>query len=197
MDIIVGGEKLTPTAEKLRRLMHYGRCTSRTRCTSSTGVARSALRVRCRSRHSQRHRCGGQVSELAVQAVMMRKYGQEIIKATQARRSMARAPSPAASTRPEPGRARRPAQGCRSEHGLGQLGGEDRARVHHRPPEGTSALWLVRFQPPVVGARRRRHGSVSRQPARGGRPGQEQSSTRSTIRSTWTSSPRTCAIGRT
>jgi len=35
MDRIVGGETLTPTAEKVRRLMHYGQFFSRTPCTSS------------------------------------------------------------------------------------------------------------------------------------------------------------------
>ena len=41
MDLIVGVDKLTPTAEKVRRLMHYARCSSLTRCTSSTWSRRT------------------------------------------------------------------------------------------------------------------------------------------------------------
>jgi len=36
MDRIVGGERLTPTAEKVRRLMHYGQIFQSHACTSST-----------------------------------------------------------------------------------------------------------------------------------------------------------------
>jgi len=51
------------------------------------------LSGRCRSRDPQRHWRGGQYPELAVQAVMMRNYGQEISRPLRARRSTAPAPS--------------------------------------------------------------------------------------------------------
>ena len=40
VDGIVGAEVLTPTAEKMRRLMHTARCSRATRCISSTSRRR-------------------------------------------------------------------------------------------------------------------------------------------------------------
>ncbi|NLF31842.1 MAG: Ni/Fe hydrogenase subunit alpha [Planctomycetes bacterium] len=83
MDRIVGGEKLTPTAEKMRRLMHYGQqfqshalhffhlCSPDLLFGFDADVAiRNVIGVAAR------------YPDLAVQGVMMRKYGQELIKAT-------------------------------------------------------------------------------------------------------------------
>ena len=83
MDIIVGGENLTPTAEKMRRLMHYGQffqshalhffhlCSPDLLFGFDADVAiRNVIGV------------AGKFPELAVQGVMMRKYGQEIILRT-------------------------------------------------------------------------------------------------------------------
>jgi NAD-reducing hydrogenase large subunit len=83
MDRIVGGEKLTPTAEKIRRLMHYGQiyqshalhffhlCSPDLLFGFDADVAiRNVIGV------------AGKYPEIAVQAVLMRKYGQEVIKAT-------------------------------------------------------------------------------------------------------------------
>jgi NAD-reducing hydrogenase large subunit len=91
MDRIVGGEQLTPTAEKIRRLMHYGQMLQShalhffhlsapdflfgTDSTAESGFAappakRNIIEV------------AAKYPELAVQGVMMRKYGQEVIKAT-------------------------------------------------------------------------------------------------------------------
>jgi NAD-reducing hydrogenase large subunit len=83
MDRIVGGEKLTPTAEKMRRLMHYGQmfqshalhffhlCSPDLLFGFDADVAiRNVIGV------------AAKYPDLAVQGVMMRKYGQEIIKAT-------------------------------------------------------------------------------------------------------------------
>ncbi len=83
MDRIVGGENLTPTAEKMRRLMHYGQmfqshalhffhlCSPDLLFGFDADVAVRNI-VGVARKHPQ----------LAVQGVMMRKYGQEIIKAT-------------------------------------------------------------------------------------------------------------------
>jgi NAD-reducing hydrogenase large subunit len=83
MDRIVGVDVLTPVAEKMRRLMHYGQifqshslhffhlCSPDLLFGFDADVAiRNVIGV------AQKH------PELAVQGVMMRKYGQEIIKAT-------------------------------------------------------------------------------------------------------------------
>lgn len=83
MDIIVGGENLSPTAEKMRRLMHYGQffqshalhffhlCSPDLLFGFDADVAiRNVIGV------AAKH------PDLAVQGVMMRKYGQEVIKRT-------------------------------------------------------------------------------------------------------------------
>lgn len=83
MDGIVGVDKLTPTAEKMRRLMHYGQmfqshalhffhlCSPDLLFGFDADVAiRNVIGVAIKHK------------DLAVQGVMMRKYGQEIIKAT-------------------------------------------------------------------------------------------------------------------
>jgi len=83
MDRIVGGEKLTPTAEKMRRLMHYGQIFQSHAlhffhlCSpdllfgfDADPAIRNVIGV------AAKHR------DLAVQGVMMRKFGQEIIQAT-------------------------------------------------------------------------------------------------------------------
>jgi NAD-reducing hydrogenase large subunit len=91
MDRIVGGEKLTPTAEKMRRLMHYGQFFQSHALHffhlvspdilfggiedpfagfSADPALRNVIAV------------AAKFPELAVQGVMMRKYGQEVILRT-------------------------------------------------------------------------------------------------------------------
>ncbi|MBN2375530.1 MAG: Ni/Fe hydrogenase subunit alpha [Sedimentisphaerales bacterium] len=83
MDRIVGGENLTPTAEKMRLLMHHGQflqshalhffhlCSPDLLFGFDADVAiRNVIGV------------AAKYPELAVQGVMMRKYGQEVIKVT-------------------------------------------------------------------------------------------------------------------
>jgi len=83
MDRIVGGEDLTPTAEKIRRLMHYGQVLQSHAlhffhlCSpdllfgfDADPMVRNVIGVIAGHPH------------LALQGVMLRKYGQEIIKAT-------------------------------------------------------------------------------------------------------------------
>ncbi len=91
MDRIVGGERLTPTAEKIRRLMHHGQMfqshalhffhlASPDFLFGTDGTAASAFSAPVEQRNvlavAARH------PDLAVQGVMMRRYGQEIIRAT-------------------------------------------------------------------------------------------------------------------
>jgi NAD-reducing hydrogenase large subunit len=91
MDRIVGGEQLTPTAEKVRRLMHYGQMfqshalhffhlSSPDFLFGTDGTAASAFSAPVEQRHVLH--VAARFPELAVQGVMMRRYGQEIIRAT-------------------------------------------------------------------------------------------------------------------
>jgi len=91
MDRIVGGEDLTPTAEKMRRLMHYGQMfqshalhffhlSSPDLLFGTDGTALSAFDAPPEMRNILA--VAGKFPELAVQGVLMRKYGQEVIKAT-------------------------------------------------------------------------------------------------------------------
>jgi len=83
MDLIAGVDQLTPTAEKMRRLMHYGQMFQSHAlhffhlCSpdllfgfDADPAIRNVIGV------ARKH------PELAVQGVMMRKFGQEIIRAT-------------------------------------------------------------------------------------------------------------------
>jgi NAD-reducing hydrogenase large subunit len=83
MDRIVGGEKLTPTAEKMRRLMHYGQM-FQSHALHLFHLCSPDLLFGFDADVAIRNVIGVAASypELAVQGVMMRKYGQEIIKAT-------------------------------------------------------------------------------------------------------------------
>jgi NAD-reducing hydrogenase large subunit len=91
MDRIVGGEQLTPTAEKMRRLMHYGQMfqshalhffhlSSPDFLFGTDGTASSAFSAPVEQRNVLA--VAAKYPELAVQGVMMRRYGQEVIKAT-------------------------------------------------------------------------------------------------------------------
>jgi NAD-reducing hydrogenase large subunit len=83
LDVIVGADNLTPTAEKMRRLMHYGQFFQSHALHFFHLVSPDLLfgfdadpAIRNIIGVAKKH------PELAVQGVMMRKYGQEIIKAT-------------------------------------------------------------------------------------------------------------------
>ncbi len=91
MDRIVGGERLTPTAEKVRRLMHYGQmCQSHALhffhlsspdlLFGTDGTASSAFSAPIEQRHVLA--VAARFPQLATQAVMMRRFGQEVIRAT-------------------------------------------------------------------------------------------------------------------
>lgn len=83
MDRIVGADTLTPTAEKIRRLMHYGQ-TYQSHALHFFHLASPDLLFGFDADVAIRNVIGvaGKYPDLAVQAVLMRKYGQEIIKAT-------------------------------------------------------------------------------------------------------------------
>ncbi len=83
MDRIVGGEKLTPTAEKMRRLMHYGQ-TLQSHALHFFHLVSPDLLFGFDADPAIRNVIGvaAKYPDLAVQGVMMRAFGQEIIKAT-------------------------------------------------------------------------------------------------------------------
>jgi len=83
MDVIVGADKLTPTAEKMRRLMHYGQM-YQSHALHFFHLVSPDLLFGFDADPAVRNIIGviKKYPELAVQGVMMRKYGQEIIKVT-------------------------------------------------------------------------------------------------------------------
>lgn len=86
MDVIVGagtGEGLTTTAEKMRRLMHYGQM-FQSHALHFFHLASPDLLFGIDADPMKRNVIGVALEhkELAVQGVMMRKFGQEIIKVT-------------------------------------------------------------------------------------------------------------------
>ncbi len=91
MDRIVGGEDLTPTAEKIRRLMHYGQIfqshalhffhlASPDLLFGTDGSASSAFGAPVQQRNILA--VAAKYPELALQGIRMRRFGQEVIQAT-------------------------------------------------------------------------------------------------------------------
>ena len=83
VDRIVGGEQLTPTAEKMRRLMHHGQF-FQSHSLHFFHLASPDLLFGFDADPAIRNVIGiaAKHPDLAKQAVLMRKYGQEIIRAT-------------------------------------------------------------------------------------------------------------------
>jgi len=82
-DVIVGVDKLTPTAEKMRRLMHYGQ-TYQSHALHFYHLASPDLLFGFDAPVAKRNVIAviEAYPEVATHAVLMRRYGQEIIKAT-------------------------------------------------------------------------------------------------------------------
>ncbi len=82
-DVIVGADQLTPTAEKMRRLMHYGQ-TFQSHALHFYHLASPDLLFGFDAPVAQRNVFGviDAFPEVATKAVLMRKFGQEVIKAT-------------------------------------------------------------------------------------------------------------------
>jgi len=85
LDMIVGAAELTPTGEKMRRLMHYGQ-TFQSHALHFFHLVSPDLLFGFDADPAIRHVIGvatdPRFQELAVQGVLMRKYGQEVIQAT-------------------------------------------------------------------------------------------------------------------
>lgn len=80
MDWIVGGENLTPTAEKLRRLMHYGQILQ-SHATHFFHLASPDLLIGLDGDPARRNIAGvlAENPELGRRGIILRKYGQETI----------------------------------------------------------------------------------------------------------------------
>ncbi len=83
MDVIVGADKITPTAEKMRRLMHYGQM-FQSHAMHFYHLASPDLLFGFDAPVEKRNVIAviDAAPETATHAVLMRKWGQEIIKAT-------------------------------------------------------------------------------------------------------------------
>ncbi|MBD3266303.1 Ni/Fe hydrogenase subunit alpha [bacterium] len=83
MDVVIGADRLTPTAEKMRRLMHYGQ-TFQSHVLHFFHLASPDLLFGFGAPPEQRNVVGVIRShpEIAKKAVLMRKYGQEVIERT-------------------------------------------------------------------------------------------------------------------
>ncbi len=87
MDIIVGATQLSPVAEKMRRLMHYGQ-TYQSHALHFFHLSSPDLLFGFDADPAIRNVIGvaTKFPELGVQAIKMRAYGQEVIKATSGKR---------------------------------------------------------------------------------------------------------------
>ena len=87
MDAVVGAERLTPTAEKIRRLMHYGQVLQ-SHALHFFHLASPDLLFGFDAEVSRRNIAGLAVEhpEIARRGVMLRRYGQEVIHATAGKR---------------------------------------------------------------------------------------------------------------
>jgi NAD-reducing hydrogenase large subunit len=83
MDVIVGADRLTPTGEKMRRLMHYGQ-TFQSHALHFFHLSSPDLLLGYDANPAIRNVIGIALKypDLATKAILMRKYGQEVIKAT-------------------------------------------------------------------------------------------------------------------
>lgn len=87
MDIIAGYGPLPPTAEKLRRLMHYGQF-MQSHAVHFFHLASPDLLLGFDSDHTRRNIIGvlEDFPDIATQGVLVRKYGQEVIRHTSGKR---------------------------------------------------------------------------------------------------------------
>ena len=87
MDVVVGADRLTPTAEKMRRLMHYGQV-FQSHALHFFYLASPDLLLGFESPPATRNVIGLALTnpELVRKAILMRKFGQEVIQATAGKR---------------------------------------------------------------------------------------------------------------
>jgi len=101
MDIIVGASVLTPSAEKLRRLLHYGQ-TLQSHAVHFFHLASPDLLLGFDSDHTRRNIVTVVAGhpEIAKQGVLLRKYGQEVIRMVAGKRVHGAAAIPGGMNKP-------------------------------------------------------------------------------------------------
>ncbi|MBX9937575.1 MAG: Ni/Fe hydrogenase subunit alpha [Burkholderiaceae bacterium] len=87
LDVIVGAKQLTPTAEKMRRLMHYGQMLQ-SHALHFFHLSSPDLLFGFDSEVAQRNIVGvaAKHPDIAKQGILLRKYGQEVIRLTAGKR---------------------------------------------------------------------------------------------------------------
>lgn len=87
LDMIVGADQLTPTAEKMRRLMHYGQ-NLQSHALHFFHLSSPDLLFGFDSEVAKRNIVGVAMAhpEIAKQGILLRKYGQEVIRMTSGKR---------------------------------------------------------------------------------------------------------------
>ncbi|GAB3356741.1 MULTISPECIES: Ni/Fe hydrogenase subunit alpha [Giesbergeria] len=87
LDVIVGAKQLTPTAEKMRRLMHYGQILQ-SHALHFFHLSSPDLLFGFDSEVAQRNIVGvaAKYPDIAKQGILLRKYGQEVIRLTAGKR---------------------------------------------------------------------------------------------------------------
>ncbi|MFO0596357.1 MAG: nickel-dependent hydrogenase large subunit [Myxococcaceae bacterium] len=87
LDVVVGAQRLTPTSEKLRRLMHYGQMLQ-SHALHFFHLASPDLLFGFDSDVSQRNivAVAAAFPDVAKQGVLLRKFGQELIRLTSGKR---------------------------------------------------------------------------------------------------------------
>jgi len=87
LDVIVGATRLTPTAEKMRRLMHYGQ-QLQSHALHFYHLSSPDLLFGFDSEVAQRNIVGVAMAypEIAKQGILLRKFGQEVIRMTAGKR---------------------------------------------------------------------------------------------------------------
>ena len=181
MDRIVGGERLTPTAEKMRRLMHYGQIfqshalhffhlSSPDLLFGTDGTAASGFEAPVEKRH---------VLAVAAEHPAARDAGRDdapLRAGSDPRDGGEEDPRDGRHPRrreqePHDCRARSPARRDRPDAGVVARRARHREVVHDGSPRRADSLRLVRLEPPVDRPRRRRRDGPVRRRAPGHRQG--------------------------
>ncbi len=139
--MVAGVDKLTPTAEKMRRLMHYGQILQ-SHALHFFHLASPDLLFGFDAPPMQRNVVGLALAypDLAKRAILLRKYGQEVIKAVGGKKVHPTGRHPRRRQQePVDGRARQPAERHRTDHrlvyrlrGAGQEDCQGRLAAAHR-----------------------------------------------------------------
>ncbi len=125
LDIIVGATRLTPTAEKIRRLMHYGQILQ-SHALHFFHLASPDLLFGFDSPVEKRNIVGvaAEYPDIAQKGVLLRKFGQEVIRVTAGKRIHGTGAIPGGVNKRGHGRgARRAARRCVPDDRLEPRGG--------------------------------------------------------------------------